>query len=196
VAKPAITKPKPSDPLADAYPTKPLSYGVHARVDGTVFFRHTRKLVAEHIARVVFKFNFDWEAAVAAMAPSKLTEGQIGAQAEVLRSSPHVAKAMQQLYETVGLDDSSFSKYIRLLWHWMMEGDRPRAVAAAKLLGSGFGLGDKADESKRVVALPIKGLEQGLADMGIITNPTGFAKMVDSDGEDNADSADEELTDE
>lgn len=169
------SKVKPTDPMADI--TMPNGYGVRDRGAGkSVQFLHDRDRVAEHIARVVIKNNLNFEAAVAQMSPKKLTDAQISVQANILMRSPKVQAKLQLLYVEIGIDDESFKKYWSILWQWMLGGDRPRAVTAAKLLGSIFGVTEKADESKKVQPLPIKGIAEGLAKMGVTpqTNPTGF----------------------
>jgi hypothetical protein len=165
--------------------TMPAGYGTRARPNGGIQFRHQDPRVAAHIARVVLKNNMNFEAAVAAMSPRKLTDEQIAAQAFVLKRAPKVQAEIQKLYQTIGLDDEAFKKYWSVLWEWMLSGDRPRAVTGAKLLGAIFGINDKADESKKPQVLKIAGLEEGLKAMGVTpsANPTGFGKIEDEDEE-------------
>jgi hypothetical protein len=164
--------------------TAPSGYGTRDRGEGkNIQYRLNDDRVCEYMARVVVKHNMNFEAAVAATSPKKLTDAQISVNAFAIGKSPRVQKHIQALFAAIGIDDEAFKKYLEILWQWMLAGDRPRAVAAAKLLGSIFGINDKADESKKPQKLQIEGFDEGLKAMGVIPNakPTGFAKIAEGD---------------
>jgi hypothetical protein len=173
----------PTDPMADI--TMPTGYGTRDRGDGkNIQYRLNDDRVCAYMARMIVKHNMNFEAAVAATSPKKLTDAQIAVNAFALGKSPRVKKHVLALLKAIGIDDDAFKKYVEVLWDWMLQGDRPRAIAAAKLLGSIFGISDKADESKKPQTLKIDGFDEGLKAMGVSsTNPTGFA-TIEEENED------------
>src|SRR5580692_11587018 len=118
----------PTDPLSDQ--TMPNGYGTRDRGEGkNIQYRLNDDRVCAYMARVIVKHNMNFEAAVAATSPKKLTDTQIATNAFALGKSPRIQKHIQALFAAIGIDDEAFKKYLEVLWSWMLAGDRPRAVA-------------------------------------------------------------------
>ena len=125
---------------------------------------------------MVFKYNLNYEAAVAAMSPRKLTEAQIASEARRMERHPKVKAALQRLYAEVGLDNAGFNKLKAVCWEWTLGSNPKLQVAGAKLLGAMYGIAAKADDEKQIKPLPIAGAEELMKSiMGESNkNPTGF----------------------
>lgn len=179
---------KPTDPMASGpYPTLPDDYGVHARGgDRGPQIRHTDPVVADHCARMLVKHNLDYFAAAASMSASKIPETDdevrkdklVRGLAETLKKSPYVAKALQDLYSRIGIDDAAFRHYVAVQWEVYHNGNDKRWPVAARILGEIFGIGKKADDARKPAPLPLQGLDGGLKKMFGDALPSGDAPSL------------------
>lgn len=183
--------PKPTDPTVDpyeGYPVRADSYGVLSRGVGKApQIGHANPRVAAHIARLLLRNNMDYRAVASKMLSEKgVTEQQITAAATTLEASGHVSAAVNELYRRVGLTDEGFQVYVSKLWEVYADKDSKHWPAAARQLGTLYGIDKKADEKNKPQELPLKGLDEGLRKMfgaeppDVAAKPTGFSSVYDT----------------
>jgi hypothetical protein len=154
---------KPSGPL-DSRPTvkransKPSSSAPELRL------RPDKPYGAKHIASVVIHCAMDFDAAVRMLTHSwGLDEYKIATYVEQCESSPLVKKYIEEELSASGLDDTSKTAFVQLMWQWLRNGNEEERKKAATILGKGF-IGERVTVAKPE-PLPIEGLDAGVKQM-------------------------------
>lgn len=188
---------KPTDPMASGpYPTLPEDYGVHDRGgDRGPQIRHSDPRVAEHCARMLVKYGFDYAAVAAAMLATKIESLEeerrnklVAIAAETLEKSPYVAKALQILYGAIGMGDDALKLYLAGLWEMFQDKNAKNQrlrIAAMSKLGEALGINKKADQGNKPKPLPIQGFDEGVKHMmgGALPSQTEIPDVVIEDDE-------------
>lgn len=159
--------------MTGPYPTLPDDYGVHDRGgERGPQIRHTEPRVADHCARMLLKYGFDYRTVATAMLASKIGEWDderkeklILSAAQTLQKSPYIAKAQQDIYASIGMNDAAFQYYLAVQWEVYHNGNDKRWPVAARILGEIFGIGKKKDEASKPKPLPIQGFDEGVQKM-------------------------------
>lgn len=183
-----MPRPRPTDPSADpyeGYPVRADSYGVMSRGVGKApQIDHANPRVAAHIARLLLRNNMDYRAVASKMLAEKgVTEHAIAAASTTLEASGHVMAAVNELYRRIGLSDEGLEVYVSKLWEVYSDKDSKHWPAAARQLGTLYGIDKKADEKNKPQELPLKGLDEGLRKLfgsePSESKPEPFADIVD-----------------
>lgn len=155
--------PKPSMPLVDAYPRiTPMELK-----SITDEYNVDDPSVADHIADMVYKHTFNYQAAAGEIARGR-SPANIAALAMHWQSHPSIKAAVQRMLKRIGLDDDAKKAFVASLWNDYYNGSPREKALAAKILATAFGFGSKnvADNNKPT-ELPITDLNKGLNDMGL-----------------------------
>lgn len=189
-----VTLPTGSDPIPTqpAKPTDPMASGplpkAAPKVDIPDSLRIRYKLpnTAKHLAKIyVHKANADMELALATIKPEH-EPADYATYARFLLRQPEIIEAIDAEYRAMGINDDAREMFFGDLWKTAREGSEKERIAARALLARAFGIGDIADESRKVQPLPIKGIEAGWkkmtegADAEAAQNPTGFATIKEA----------------
>ena len=131
------------------------------------YVRTSDPAVAHHVAGAIAKNLLDTEAAVRELKPA-LDSYEVSQVAAKLQKDPHVQAAVQTELKRLGLDAESKEKYIQLLWRYAAS-EAPehekRQLTSLRLLGKAF-LPEQV-QSDAPETLPLRGLDEGLARMGL-----------------------------
>lgn len=155
--------PRPSMPLVTAYPRiSPMELK-----QVTDEYNVEDPAVADHIADIVYKHTFNYQAAAGEIAKGK-SAANIAALAFHWQGHPQIKAAVQRLLTRIGLDDDAKKRFVASLWNDYYNGSPREKALAAKILATAFGFGSKnvADNNKPT-ELPIADLNKGLTDMGL-----------------------------
>lgn len=183
--------PKPTDPTVDpydGYPVRADSYGVLSRGVGKApQIDHRNPRVAAHIALLLSKNGMDYNAVVSLMLAEKgVSDHGIAALANTLEKSGSVSAAVKELFRRIGLTEEGFQVYVSGLWEVFADRNSKHWPAAARQLGTLYGIDKKADEKNKPQELPLKGLDEGLRKMfgaeppDVVAKPTGFSSIYDT----------------
>lgn len=155
--------PKPSMPLVSAYPRiAPMEL---KKI--TDEYNVDDPNVADHIANMVYKHTFNYQAAAGEIARGRAPDS-IAALAFYWQTHPSIKAAVQRMLKKIGLDDDAKKAFVASLWNDYYNGSPREKALAAKILATAFGFGSKnvADNNKPT-ELPITDLSKGLNDMGL-----------------------------
>ena len=148
---------------------KPDGFGLSNKGEGKApQIRHNRPEVAKHWARLIVAHNMDAQAAVAkglAAEYPDATDAQIISLARTLQASPHIQREMALILEEIGIGDKALKKLIGGLWAEFLGQNDKRWAAAARLLAEITGASKAIEKDKKLPALKLAGMEEGLKQM-------------------------------